>query len=185
MQFLLRLSSWIDAFSTAIGRLLGWAAVLLVLIGVLNVFARYIGSAIGVQLSSNAWLEAQTYLYNIMFLLGAAYLLRKDGHIRVDIIFSTLGPRARAWIDVFGIVLLLVPFCVLTLYFSWGYVERSWMVWEQSPNPGGLPRYPIKTVILVGFSMLLLQALSELIKRIAFLRGLREQPTDAERGEAV
>lgn len=180
MHFLLRLSGWIDAFTTSIGRLLGWLAVLLVLIGVFNVITRYLGNILGMQLSGNIWIEGQTYLFNLIFLLGAAYLLRRDGHIRVDIIFSSLSERTRAWIDIFGTLLLLVPFCLLAIYFSWGYVERSWAVWEQSPNPGGLPRYPIKTVIIVAFVLLLAQALSELVKRVAFLRGLRTHATDAE-----
>jgi len=122
------------------------------------------------QLSSNALLEAQTQAFNLIFLLGAAWLLARDGHIRVDILYSTLRPRVRMWIDIVGHAVLLIPFCLLMLWLSWGYVMRSWSRMEISPNPDGLPLYPIKTVILIAFALLLLQALSEIIKRVHALR---------------
>lgn len=169
MSILLAISRAIDGFSTAVGRLMWWLTVAMVLIGAYNVITRYLGQYLGVQLSANVYLELQTYAFDLIFLLGAAYLLRADGHVRVDIIYSRLGSRARAWIDIFGTLIFLLPFCVFGLYFCIGYVERSWAVMEQSPNPGGLARYPIKTVILVAFAMLILQGVSEVIKNIAFL----------------
>ncbi len=164
MKHLLALSSFIDRISAGIGRFLGWLAVLMVLLGVINVVGRYLGAQLGLQLASNALLEAQTYAYNLIFLLGAAHLLLRDGHIRVDVVYSRFNERGRAWMDLLGTVLFLVPFCVLVIWFSIGYVERSWNVLETSPNPGGLPRYPIKTVIVIAFVLLLVQGCSEIIK---------------------
>jgi len=169
---LLNISAAIDRGSARVGRAMAWLAVLLVLLGVINVTGRYVGAHLGLQLSSNTLLEAQTYAFNLIFLLGAAHVLRQDGHIRVDILSSRFSPRTRAWIDIAGTLLFLLPFCILAIWFSLGYVQRSWGNMEMSPNPGGLPRYPIKTVIIIAFVMLLLQGVSEIIKRAAWLRGI-------------
>ncbi len=171
MDILLRISRTIDAFSTAVGKIMWWLTALMVLIGAYNVITRYLGQYLGVQLSANVYLEMQTYAYDLVFLLGAAYVLKSDAHVRVDIIYTKLSARAKAWIDIFGTLVFLIPFCALGIWFSLGYVERSWAVLEQSPNPGGLPRYPIKTVIVIAFAMLILQGLSEIIKKAAFLAG--------------
>ncbi|HLQ86637.1 MAG TPA: TRAP transporter small permease subunit [Salinisphaeraceae bacterium] len=172
MKFLLASARMIDGFGTFVGKIMWWAALGMVLIGVYNVITRYIGQYIGVQLSANVYIEMQTYAFDLIFMLGAAYVLNQDGHVRVDIFYSRLGARAKAWIDIFGTFAFLLPFCVFALYFSFGYVERSWKILEQSPNPGGLPRYPLKSVILITFVMLFLQGLSEAIKNAAFLRGI-------------
>lgn len=176
MRQLLGLSQRIDALTTFVGRAMSWVAIAMVVVGVYNVLARYAGAQLGMQLSSNALLEAQTQAFDLIFLLGAAYLLRCDGHIRVDIAYAHAGARARAWIDLVGGALLLVPFCGVVLWFSWGYVARSWSRLEVSPYPGGLALYPIKTVILVAFALLLLQGVSEVIKRAAWLRGVPGVP---------
>lgn len=170
MQGLLCLSRLIDRVTVAIGRALQWVAIALIALGVVNVVGRYIGASIGMQLSSNMLLEAQTQAFNLIFLLGAAYLLQRDGHIRVDILHARFGERVRAWIDIVGTLLLLVPFCVAVVWLSADYVQRSWSRLETSPNPGGLPLYPIKTIILIAFGLLLLQGCSEVIKRIDLLR---------------
>jgi TRAP-type mannitol/chloroaromatic compound transport system permease small subunit len=162
----------IDAFSVALGKLMWWVTAAMVLVGAYNVITRYLGHYLGVQLSGNVYLELQTYAFDLIFLLGAAYVLLTDGHVRVDIIYSRLSARARAWVDIFGTCAFLLPFCVFGLYFCYGYVERSWAYLEQSPNPGGLPRYPIKAMMLVVFAMLILQGISQLIKNVAFLRGV-------------
>lgn len=180
MLGLLRVARVIDAWNTFVGRAMGWMALLMVAIGVVNVVGRYLGAYLGMQLSSNSLLEAQTYAYSLVFLLGAAYVLRREGHIRVDIIYAGRSQRTRAWVDLIGTGLLLVPFCVFTLYFSIDYVAHSWKVLESSPNPGGLPRYPLKTVILIAFAMLLLQGLSEMVKRAAWLRGVPGAPGPGE-----
>ncbi len=196
MRVLLRVSSIIDLVNAAVGRLMGVAVVALVLFGVINVVGRYLGAQLGMQLSSNALLEGQTYAYNIIFLLGAAYVLRQDGHIRVDILYSYFGPRPKAWIDLLGALFFLIPFCALVVWMSWDYTLRSWgwthfpAGWpdpermEQSPQPGGLPRYPIKTVIPLAFTLLMLQGVSEIIKRAAWLRGVPGVPLPG-RPEAV
>jgi TRAP-type mannitol/chloroaromatic compound transport system permease small subunit len=180
VTFLLAVTRGIDATTTLLGKATWWASLLLVLVGVQNVVARYgyqwirraFGDQVAAALSNNTYLELQTLLYNFIFLIGAAYVLRQDGHVRVDIIFSRLGARARAWIDVFGTLFLLFPFTWMGIYFGHTYVARSWSQLEFSPNPGGLARYPIKTLIIVAFALLAVQGLSQLIKHIAFLRGV-------------
>lgn len=181
MSVLLRIARAIDGFSTAVGKAMWWLTVFMVLIGAYNVITRYLGQYLGVQLSANIYLEMQTYAYDLVFLLGAAYVLKSDAHVRVDIIYTQLGARAKAWVDLFGTFVFLIPFCVIGIWFSRDYVERSWAVLEQSPNPGGLPRYPIKTVIVVAFAMLILQGLSEAIKNIAFLSGHPQARPDDHR----
>lgn len=171
MQPLLKLSRGIDRFSGWIGQALTWVALALVALGVINVVGRYLGAQLGMQLSSNALLEAQTQAFDLMFLLGACYLLRRDGHIRIDILHGRLSPRVQAWIDIVGTIVVLIPFCILLIWLSLGYVGNAWSRLEMSPNPGGLPLYPIKTVIPLAFGLLLLQGLSELIKRFAIVTG--------------
>ena len=179
MTFLLAVSRGIDAVTTLLGRVAWWASLAMVLVGAENVIARYgyglisrtFGEDVAAALSNNVYFELQTLLYNIVFLLGAAYVLRVDGHVRVDIVFSRLRPRAKAWIDVLGIAIFLWPFALLTIYFSQGYVGRSWAVHEMSPNAGGLARYPIKTLIVVAFALLMGEGLAQMIKHVAFLRG--------------
>jgi TRAP-type mannitol/chloroaromatic compound transport system permease small subunit len=171
MQRLLTFSRAVDRLSSMIGHALSWVTLALIALGVINVVGRYVGAQLGMQLSSNALLEAQTQAFDVILLLGAAYLLKRDGHIRVDILHSRLSPRVRAWIDIIATVLLLVPFCALVIWFSLEYVGRSWSQLEVSPNPGGLPLYPIKTLIPLAFALLVLQGFSELIKRIAILTG--------------
>lgn len=183
MRHLLGFSRRIDTVTAFVGRMMSWVALALIAIGVYNVLARYIGAHLGMQLSSNALIEAQTQAFDLVFLLGAAYLLQRDGHIRVDFAYAAASARLRAWIDVLGGVLLLLPFCCVVLWYSWGYVARSWNRLEVSPNPGGLPLYPIKTVILVAFALLLLQGVSEVIKRAAWLRGVRGAPAPPGAGE--
>ncbi len=171
MQSLLKLSRGIDGLSQRIGQALSWVALALVALGVINVIGRYLGAQLGMQLSSNALLEAQTQAFDLMFLLGACYLLRRDGHIRIDIIHGRLSPRVQAWIDIVGTTVVLIPFCALLIWLSLGYVGDAWSRLEVSPNPGGLPLYPIKTVIPLAFGLLLLQGVSELIKRCAIVAG--------------
>lgn len=176
MQRLLRLSRGIDRISLEIGHVLGWVVVALVLLGLVNVVGRYLGAHLGMQLGSNLLLEAQTYGFNLIFLLGGCYVLLRDGHIRVDILYGKLAPRTRAWIDLLGAVFLLTPFCLLALVYGTDFVLRSWAHLETSANPGGLPRYPAKTVILLAFALLLLQGLGQAIKRLAWLRGIPGVP---------
>lgn len=162
---------WIDGLNRSIGRAASWLVLLMVLVGAGNAVARYLGRFIGANLSSNAYLEAQWYLFSLIFLLGAAYTLQRDDHVRVDVLYARLSRRARAWIDAVGTVVFLIPFCLFCLWVSWPSIRNSWQVLEGSPDPGGLPRYPIKTVILVAFVLLILQGVSILADRIRLLRG--------------
>lgn len=172
MQPLLRLSAWIDGLNTGIVKIGRWLVLLMVLVGVWNVIGRYLGRGLGINLSSNAFLEAQWYLFDLIFLLGAAYTLLRNEHVRVDLFYSSWGPKRQALADLIGTCLYLIPFSVMVLWFSRGAVIKSWQIWEQSPDPGGLPRYPIKTVILISFVLLILQGISEGIKRVAYLRDM-------------
>lgn len=179
MTFLLAISRGIDASTVLLGRVAWWASLLMVLVGAENVIARYgygfisrtFGDDVAGMLSNNTYFEMQTLLYNVVFLLGAAYVFQVDGHVRVDILFSRLSARSRAMVDVAGVALFLWPFSVLAIYFSHRYVSSSWAIGEVSPNAGGLARYPIKTLIVVAFSLLVVQGASQVIKHVAFLRG--------------
>ncbi len=172
MQTLLRVSRAIDALNERIGQLMYWLVLFMVLIGVYNAVTRKLGQYTGVSLSSNAYLELQWYLFSLLFLWGAAYTLKHNAHVQVDVIYAQLSARKRAWIDLLGAVFFLIPFSLLVIWVSWPMVSNSWAVLEVSPDPGGLPRYPIKTAIPVAFVLLLLQGVSEAIKRVAVLRGV-------------
>ena len=174
---MLAISRGIDRMNTWIGKGASLLVLAMVALGAFNAIARYSGRFIEVQLSSNAFIELQWYLFSLLFLLGAGWTLKKDQHVRVDVLFGRLKPRAQAWIDLVGALLFLLPFCVFALWVSFPSVQNSWAVWEQSPDPGGLPRWPLKSMILVSFALLLLQGISELIKRIGRLRGDLPMPT--------
>ena len=130
MTSLLRLSAAIDRLNDRIGSAIQWLALVMVVVGALNAIARYAGRFTSVSLSSNAYLELQWYLFSLIFLMGAAYGLNHDYHVRVDVLYERLGRRARAWIDLIGSVLFLVPFAVMMLWVSWGPVVRSWGILE-------------------------------------------------------
>jgi TRAP-type mannitol/chloroaromatic compound transport system permease small subunit len=157
--------NWIDRLNERIGRLAAWLVVVVILLGAWNAVARYISRFTELNISSNAYLELQWYLFSVIFLLGGAYTLKRDEHVRVDVLYQRWSPRIRARIDVAGTLLFLIPFCLFVLITSWFPVTNSWAIREMSPDPGGLPRYPVKTLIPVAFALLLLQAVSTLIKR--------------------
>jgi TRAP-type mannitol/chloroaromatic compound transport system permease small subunit len=174
MRVLLSLSALIDRLSGLLGTVVSWLCLLMVLLGAFNAVARYSGRFIGFNLSSNAMLEAQWYLFAVLFLLGASWTLQRDAHVRVDVIFGRLSARSRAIINVAGGLLFLLPCCVFGIWASLEYVLHSWQEWEVSPDPGGLARYPIKTLIPVAFALLILQGISEIIKSIAVIVGREE-----------
>jgi TRAP-type mannitol/chloroaromatic compound transport system permease small subunit len=176
---LLHLAGLIDRLNDGVYALIRWLTLAMILLGAYNALARYATRWTGVPLITNAHFELQWYMFSLIFLLGAAYALRHDVHVRVDVVYSRLAPRARAWIDVAGTVLFLIPFCIMMLVTSWPAVRNSWAVREMSPDPGGLARYPIKTVILVCFALLLLQALALLVRKVAVLRGAIPAPEAA------
>jgi TRAP-type mannitol/chloroaromatic compound transport system permease small subunit len=182
MKVLLRLAHWIDCLNERIGHLTGWLALLMILVGAYNTVVRYLGRWLGGNLSSNAYIELQWYLFSLVFLLGAAHAFRIGAHVRVDLLYSRLSDRGRIWIDLVGNVMMLLPFCVATLWVSWPSVRNSWQVWEISPDPDGLPRYPIKAMILVAFVLLILQGLADTVKKIAILRGLLDPLQEDQEG---
>ncbi|NIM00904.1 MAG: TRAP transporter small permease subunit, partial [Acidobacteria bacterium] len=168
-----RLADAIDRLADGAGALIRWLVLVMVVLGAFNAVARYLGRSIGVQLSSNAFIELQWYLFSLIFLLGAGYTLKRRGHVRVDVIYEKLAPRTRAWIDLAGSVFLLLPFCVFGVVMTWPSVRNSWSLREGSPDPGGLPRYPIKTVILIAFGLLFLQGVAWILRRAGQIRSGR------------
>ncbi len=159
-----------DRVTGRLGRAISWLALAMILIGACNALARYAGRFIGVNLSSNLYLELQWYLFSLIFLLGAGFALKEDAHVRVDVVYGRMSERSRAWINVVGSALMLMPFCVFVLWVSWPSVWNSWVVREGSPDPGGLPRYPLKSVIIVAFVLLMAQGVAELAKSVRTLR---------------
>jgi TRAP-type mannitol/chloroaromatic compound transport system permease small subunit len=172
----------VDRLNEIVYALIRWLTLSMVLIGAFNAIARYLTRWTGVALSSNAYFDLQWQMFSLIFLFGAAYVLRSDAHVRVDAVYSRLAPRSRLWIDLVGHILFLIPFCVMLLITTYPAVRNSWAVREASTDPGGLVRYPIKTAILIGASLLLLQAIAEVIKKVAELRGapLVRRPSDTE-----
>ena len=171
MSALLKLSSLIDAISELIGKIIMWLVLACVLISAANAIVRK-----AFNFSSNAYLEIQWYLFAAVFMLGAGFVFLKNGHVRIDFVSSRLSTRTNAVIDILGIVLFIVPFCVLMIDLSWPLFARAWASGEMSPQAGGLIRWPVLLLLPVGFSLLLIQCLSELIKRVAYLSGHRSEP---------
>ena len=178
MRALLSLARTIDTLNERIGRASRWLVLLATLISSGNAVMRY-----GFDLSSNAWLEIQWYLFALIFLLGAGYTLKHNGHVRIDILHSRFSPRMQAWVDLVGGLLFLLPLCGLMIWMGWGGFAVSWAVNETSPDAGGLLRWPIKLAIPVGFGLLLLQGIAEVIKRAAFLAG--HAPLVQEQAEEI
>ncbi|MBF2007036.1 MAG: TRAP transporter small permease subunit [Chlorogloeopsis fritschii C42_A2020_084] len=174
MERLLKLSIIIDACNERIGRYTSWLVLVMVTLGVWNVIGRWLGRFSGNNLTSNAYIEAQWYIFDLVFLLGAAYALKHNEHVRVDIFYSNWQRKRKALADLVGIVFFLIPFCIMVIIFSWDAIIASWRIWEASPDPGGLPRYPIKAMIIVGFVLLIFQGISEAIKNLAILAGKLE-----------
>jgi TRAP-type mannitol/chloroaromatic compound transport system permease small subunit len=181
----IRVAHAIDRLTGGIGRAASWLTLAMVLIGAFNAIARYLGRYLGVHLSSNAYLELQWYLFSLTFLLGAAFVLREDAHVRVDVLYSRVTERTRSIINILGTLLLLVPFSIFVIWVSSPVIRSSWRIREMSPDPGGLPRYPLKAMILVCFALLLLQAVSQLIKEVHSLRYGVAAPQDPHPPEHV
>jgi len=178
MNRLLALSRAIDALNERVGRAAMWLVLAATLISSGNAVMRY-----GFDRSSNAWLEIQWYLFALIFLLGAGYTLKHNGHVRIDILYGRFSPRLQAWVDLLGGLLFLLPLCGLMVWMSWGGFAASWAVNETSPDAGGLSRWPIKLAIPLGFGLLWLQGVAEVIKRAAFLAG--HAPLAQEQAEEV
>ena len=177
MRALLILSRTIDALNEHVGRAVLWLVLATTLISAVNAVMRY---AFG--MSSNAWLELQWYLFAAIFLLAAGYTHKHSGHVRIDVIYGRLSERAQAWIDLLGSIFFLLPFSLLLTWFSWpGFVD-AFQHGEMSPDSGGLLRWPVRLLIPLGFGLLALQGISEILKRIVFLGGhgplVRERKTE-------
>jgi TRAP-type mannitol/chloroaromatic compound transport system permease small subunit len=166
MNSLLALARLIDALTERVGRLAIWLVLVATLISAGNALARY---ALGE--SSNAWLEIQWYLFGAMFLLTAGYTLKHNGHVRIDIFYNRLGERGQAWIDLLGGLLFLLPMAGLLAWLAWPIFMDAWVTQEMSPDAGGLVRWPVKLLLPIGFSLLALQGLAEVIKRVGVLSG--------------
>jgi len=172
---LLKLSALIDRISEAIGKIVMWLVLAAVLISAGNAIMRK-----AFDIGSNAYLEIQWYLFSGVFMLGVGYVMLKNAHVRIDFISSRLSKRTNAWIDATGIVVFTVPLSIIMIDLGWPVFARAWISGEVSSNAGGLIRWPVLMLIPLGFSILLLQCCSELIKRVAFLRGLRDEPFSVE-----
>ncbi|MBX6745545.1 MAG: TRAP transporter small permease subunit [Acetobacteraceae bacterium] len=166
MAPLLAFSRIVDRVNAVFGKVADWTVLLSCAISAGNAFVRY-----GVSYSSNAWLEVQWYLFAATVMLGASYTLFRNEHVRVDLLYGNLGERARLWVDVFGIIVFLLPAMALLTWMTWPFFLDSLIREEGSPNAGGLLRWPVKILMPVGFALMTLQGLSELVKRIALLRG--------------
>lgn len=166
MDILLRISRAIDAINAAAGRFARWMVLLCALVSAANAISRYAFS-----ISSNAWLEIQWYMFAALVMLGAADTLARNGHVRVDLIYGNVPPRARAWIDLIGMAIFLLPATLIIGWVSWPLFLHSWAIQEMSNNAGGLVRWPVKLMLPLGFALLSLQGVSEIVKRWAVLRG--------------
>ncbi|MDB5508191.1 MAG: tripartite ATP-independent periplasmic transporter, DctQ component family protein [Hyphomicrobiales bacterium] len=171
MQGLLAVSRSIDFVNEKIGKAMGWLVLAAVLVSSINALVRF-----SINRSSNSWLELQWYLFGAVFLLGAAYTFKQNEHIRIDIVSSRLSKRTRDWIDVIGHVFFLAPLCLIVIYLSIPFFLRSFEQGEMSSSAGGLIVWPAKLLVPLGFLLLLAQGFSELVKRIAILRGDMEDP---------
>ena len=176
MQALLAISRAVDWINARFGVVACWLVLIACLISAGNAGSRYLFS-----ISSNAWLEIQWYLFSGIFLLGASYTLKLNEHVRVDLIYAHVSPRARLWIDVFGIVFFLLPATIILTDMTWPFFYDAWVRNEESNNAGGLVRWPVKILLPIGFALLTAQGISELIKRIAALSGVIELETKYDR----
>lgn len=164
MKALLAISRGIDWFNTQFAIVANWLVLLAALISAGNAGSRYLFSE-----SSNGWLEIQWYMFAGMVLLGAPYTLKMNEHVRVDLFYGIASERTRIWIDIVGGLLFLLPICVILTYFTWPWFVESWTINEASSNAGGLVRWPVKLLLPVGFFLMAIQGVSEIIKRVAAL----------------
>ena len=171
MNALLSFSRGVDWITEQLGRAIGWLLLAAVLISTGNAIIRK-----AFNMSSNAYLEAQWYLFATIFMVGAGYVFLHDQHVRIDVIFGKLKRRTQVWIDIGGISLFLLPLCVFLIWTSLPSLQSAFVSKEVSANPGGLIRWPLYALVPIGFGLLALQSLSELFKRLAFLTGHGPDP---------
>jgi TRAP-type mannitol/chloroaromatic compound transport system permease small subunit len=176
MRHLLKLADAIDWLDEQVGQALKWLVLFASLISAGNALMRYT-----IHYSSNAWLEIQWYLFGDMFLLAAGYALKHGEHVRVDVFFSQMSTRTQAWVDVVGTILFLMPMAVIIAWLAIPSVVNSFRIQEHSSDAGGLLRWPIKIMIPLGFALLAVQGVAEIIKKTAIARGIREPGKTYER----
>ena len=164
METLLAFSRLVDRLNEKFGVAANFLVLLACVVSAGNAFSRYLFSV-----SSNAWLEVQWYMFAGMVLLGGPYTLNRNEHVRVDLFYGMASERARLWIDLIGGLLFLLPICIILIYFTWDWFVDSWRIGEGSSNPGGLIRWPVKLMLPVGFALMALQGISEIIKRVEAL----------------
>jgi TRAP-type mannitol/chloroaromatic compound transport system permease small subunit len=179
IRHLLKFAQIVDRLSELCGNLSGWLVAITIGVGFYNVVARYVGRLIGIKLASNGLIDLQWQLFSLIFFLGFPYILKHGANVRVDFLYANWSEKRRALVDFLGTVTFLIPFCVLGLWVSTNFVLQSWGVapdgslgsWELSANADGLPPAPIKTMLIVGFGLLLLQAIAQAIKYLAIWLG--------------
>ena len=180
MNALLALSRAIDAVNRRVGRAVTWLILLAVLVSSLNATIRKL-----FNVSSNAWLELQWYLFGAIFLLAAGYTLLKNEHVRVDVLASRFPRRVQLWIEIIGVLFFLLPACGLIMWLSWPFFMDAYVNLEQSSNAGGLIRWPAKLLIPIGFALLVAAGISHLIKSIGCLCGLCPDPREVHAGKSA
>ena len=177
MTALMRVSRMIDALNEGIGKLVMWLILAAVVISAGNAIMRK-----AFDIGSNAYLEIQWYLFSAVFMLGSGYVFLRNAHVRIDFISGKLSKRTNAIIDAVGLIVFVIPLCLILINLSWPVFQRSWVSGEMSQNAGGLIRWPVQLLIPLGFAILLMQSVSELIKRVAFVRGLIPEPFSDDPG---
>ncbi len=176
MQSFPKFVNTIDQLNEKIGKWFGWVSTILVAVVCYDVFTRYL-----LRESSVAVQELEWHLFAVMFLIAAAYTLKHDRHVRVDVFYSRFSPRLKAWINLFGSIVFLIPFCLITVWASWNFVLNSFRIGETSPDPGGLPaRYVLKAVIPLSFILILLQGISLISQS---LRQIRNEQAESEEND--
>jgi TRAP-type mannitol/chloroaromatic compound transport system permease small subunit len=180
MRGLLAISRAIDWLNERIGRTVLWLVLVVALVSSANAATRYL-----LNISSNAWLELQWYLFAAIFLLCSGYTLLHNEHIRIDVVAGRLSRRTQIWIDIFGTLAFLLPMSIFIMWLSWPIFMNAWTGNEMSSNAGGLIRWPARLIVPVGFLLLSLQGVSELIKRVAFLKGLIPDPVEKHTSAAL
>ena len=180
MTALLRLSKLIDALTEHVGRWVSWLILAAVLISAVNAAVRK-----AFNMSSNGFLEIQWYLFAAVFLLGAGYTLLRQEHVRIDVVLGRFSKRTQIVVETVCIVIFLFPFCINVIVLVWPLVVQAYVTGEMSSNAGGLIRWPVFALVPVGFALLAMQGVSELIKRIAFLKGLIDDPTRKQQAQSA
>lgn len=175
MNRLLQISRLIDAMTERVGRSIYWLVLIAVLVSAVNAVVRKV-----FDMSSNAFLELQWYLFSAVFLLGAGYTLLRQEHVRIDVVYGKFPRRVQIWIDIVGTLLFLLPMALMILWMSWPVFVDAYLSHERSSSAGGLILWPVRLLLPAGFALLIIQAVSELIKRFAFLRGLIPDPGEKQ-----